>query len=89
MAATKAPAKKSSAKKSSSSSSSRSSSSKFKATGDPVDQVGPDNVNQASKVEEVPKDQKAGPRSVQSQEIRPDERDLAPGSSAFQEPAPA
>lgn len=65
------------------------SSSSFEATGDPIDQVGPDNVNQASRIEEVPDDQKAGPRSVQSQEIRPDERDLKPGSSAFQEPAPA
>lgn len=82
--------KSSSARKTSSSgSTSRTSSKAYEATGDGADGVGSDNVIDASKVEQVPTDEKAGPRSVQSREIRPDEQNLPAGTSAFQEPAAA
>lgn len=37
-------------------------------------------------VEPLPDEEKAGPASIQSREIRPDEQDLAPGTSALQGP---
>lgn len=40
----------------------------------------------ASIVEPLPDDEKPGPGSVMSREIRPDEQDLPPGTSALQAP---
>lgn len=48
-----------------------------------------DGHNIHSRIEQVPEDEKAGPASVQSQEIRPDERDGFTGSAFDSAPAEA
>lgn len=55
--------------------------------GDTVADYATGSQHPASIVEELPVEEKPGPASHMSREIRPDERDLPPGTSALQTPS--